>query len=154
MSELKPFAVAALENFDYDVRVLALRLLGCGDQISAALNDVLAHEKRREVVMCLAAMSWSGLLEYYRGDDELAGWCISREHALADDLANIEAQIETLGRTTPLRTKPDDSPPRPNLAAPVEARAWDGPPRLPKLPPGTVLSARGLALLRRRAAEE
>jgi hypothetical protein len=160
-AELKPCVVGALENFDYPTRVLALRLLGCGDQISSALDDTIANPKLREVLRCLAGMAWAGLLENYGGwDTESAGWTLSREHALAEDLANIEAQIENLERTTTLTARKNvDLTPQQIELAQMRAQ-WEvdapPPPRL-SLPPGvrpSMATLRGLALLRQRAARE
>jgi hypothetical protein len=79
MTELKPRVVDALEQFDYSTRVAALRLMGCGDQISAALDDTMSHPKLRDILMLLAHMAFGGLIEYYGGSDtELAGWTVSR----------------------------------------------------------------------------
>ena len=92
MNGLKPRAVDALENFDYGTRAAALRLLGCGDQISSALDDTVAHPRLREILMLLAHMAFGGLVEYYGGwDTELAGWTVSREHLLAEELEHLEA---------------------------------------------------------------
>jgi hypothetical protein len=101
--ETRPCVVTALEKFDYPIRVAALRLMGSGDGIDAVLDDVMAdRELLREVVKLLSHMAYAGLLEYYGGwDDESAHWTISREHALAEDLSTIEAQLLQTHEGTP-----------------------------------------------------
>lgn len=136
MEELKPRVVAAIENYDYDTRLAALRLIGCGEQIGSAINDVLAHAKRGEVLRCLAAMSFAGFLEYYRGDSELAGWTCERELVMARELANIETELfQTHERATILkRILADDGPPQPTLPRPVETEFADNMSPRPQLP--------------------
>jgi hypothetical protein len=157
VTELKPYAVTYSEKFSYEVRAEALRTLGSGCEIGVAINDVLAHPKRREIIKCLAYMVFGGFCDYYSGDDEAASWCVSREHMMADELANLEADWfdEGTGGTLKARTKAD-LPPRPTLAAPMEARApWEGgPPARPYLRPGVAVNLAGLAELRRRDALE
>jgi hypothetical protein len=164
--ELKPCVVAALESCDdYSIREVATRLMGSGGDIGKVLDEMMADPRlNRRVVILLAHMAYAGLKEYYGGwDDESAHWTLSREHALAEDLSNIEQQIETLdGRTTLKATKPDPQQVEVAqwraecsqiLADTSELRAQMQAQR-PTLPPGSVISLRALALLRQRAAEE
>lgn len=118
-AELKPCVVAALENFDYPTRVAALRILGSGNGIDAAIDDSIADPQMlRAVLTCLSHMAWAGLLEYYGGwDEESAGWTLSREHSLAEDLANIETEFHE-GATQLNFSKPD-----PHQAELLAARA-------------------------------
>jgi hypothetical protein len=159
-TDVKPYAITASEQFDYAVRAEALRLLGSGVEVGLALTDTISHPRLREILMCLAHMAFGGISDYYRGDDEAAGWCVSREHLLADELANLEAEIETLGRTTELKAEM-----KTELLAQREAElraAWDAgtpppmPPR-PKLPAGSRPDAathRAVAVWREREAAE
>jgi hypothetical protein len=162
-AETKPCVVGALESFDYDVRATALQLLGCGDdQISAAIDTVLAHPKIREILILLGHLGFAGLLEYYGGwDIESAGWTVSREHALAEDLANIEA---TLLQSYDGRTESKTEAMKSALAQrEAELRmAWDAgtpppQPARPKLPAGSVpgyAAARAVSVWRQREAAE
>jgi hypothetical protein len=93
MNDEKPFAITLIEDFPYDVRAEALRLLGSGYSVGIALNDTLTHPKVREVLLCLAHMAFGGILEYYAGDDEATSWCVSREHMLADELDHLETDL-------------------------------------------------------------
>jgi hypothetical protein len=158
-ADVKPCAVTFSERFDYSVRAEALRLLGSGCEIGVALNDTLSHPRLREIVMCLAHMAFGGVVDYYRGDDEAAGWCVSREHMLCDELANLEAEIETFGRTTKLTQMKTE------LLAQREAEirsAFDSgapapQPRRPQLPAGARPDAttyRALSVWREREAAE
>jgi hypothetical protein len=99
-------------------------------------------------------MAFGGFVDYYDGDDEAARWTVSREHALAWDLANIEAQIETLERTPTLKRMKADGPPQPTLARPRETEVGGGPPPRPYLPPGVPVNLAGLAELRARERAE
>jgi hypothetical protein len=114
MIQLQPAVVTVLQKFDYPTRALALRVIGSGDQISAALNDVLAHEKCREVLICLAHCAHAGLLEYYRGDDEIGPLdnlkraCARGglgEHGSADRNPRRENSIETYTATRPAASR-------------------------------------------------
>ena len=91
INELKARAVSALEIFDYPTRAAALRLVGCGDQIGSVLDDTVAHPKLRENLMCLAHMAFGGIVEYYGAwDVESAGWTVSREYLLAEELGGLD----------------------------------------------------------------
>jgi hypothetical protein len=99
-------------------------------------------------------MAFGGFVDYYRGDQELADWCVSREHMLCEELATIKTQIETLEGTTDLKAEM-----KAELAHhEAELRAgWEPPPRRPmqaQLAPGAPISLRGLALMRQRERDE
>jgi hypothetical protein len=157
--ETRPCVVTALEKFDYPIRVAALRLMGSGDSIDAVLDDVMADkELLREVVKLLSHMAYAGLLEYYGGwDDESAHWTLSREHALAEDLSTIEAQLLQTHEGTPelkLKMKAVETEIRAAYQDDMD-QAATRPTR--QLPPGTPVSyamLRGLAILRQRERDE
>lgn len=159
-NDVKPYAVTYSEDFDYDVRAVATRILdqGCTmGRVGAA--EVLAHPKALDILLCLSRMALGGFVDYYRGDDEAARWAIAREYGIAWDLAHIEQQIETSERTTELNLKV-----KAELAQrEAEIRnAWEAgtpPPqtRRQKLPPGTPVSyatMRAVAIMRQRDAAE
>jgi hypothetical protein len=159
-AETKPCVVAALERYDYPTRVAALRLIGCGPEVSSALDDTTADPRLlREVLMLLSRMAWAGLLEYYgQWDSESAHWCLSREHSLAEDLANIEAELfQNDDGSTPLKAeaKAELAQREAEIRAawqPLPARpAW---PPQPVLPPGSTPSPRAIAIMRQRDAAE
>jgi hypothetical protein len=160
--ETKSCFVAALECFDYEIRVPALRLIGSGADMSAALDDTVADpELLRDVLECLANLSYAGLKEYYgQWDDESVHWTISREHALAEDLSTIEAQLLQTHEGTPVKTdemKRELAQRETEIRAALEAGTPPPQPRRPKLPPGTrpdATTARALAIWRRREMEE
>lgn len=152
-TDMRPCAITFSERFSYDVRAEATRIiLGSG-------GVDMAHPKLREVLLCLAAMSYGGILEYYGSwDDELTLLCLSREHALAEDLANIEAKLlQTTEGTTTLKSevKAELAQQEAELRALLDVDRR--PARPPQLPPGTPVSMttlRGLALLRQRERED
>jgi hypothetical protein len=154
MTELKPRVVDALEQFDYPTRAAALRLLGCGDRIGSVLDDTVAHPKLREILMCLAHMAFGGIVEYYGAwDVESAGWTVSREHLLAEELGGLdEADWLNEGTRTVFRTKPEESPPQPQprLAIPMECEVAGGAPPRPTIPVGAPISYRGLTIRRQQ----
>jgi hypothetical protein len=163
MNETTPCVVAALENFDYETRCAALKLLGCGDEFGSVLDNTIAGDPRvlRAVLTCLSHLAWAGLVEYYGGwDTESAHWTLSREHSLAEDLANIDEHFDN--RRTPLKT-PDPQPPV-ELAAmraecadilnTWEVRAQAQRPTLPPSVPVSMTLLRGLAIQRQRERDE
>jgi hypothetical protein len=158
-TETKPCVVAALEQFDYPVRVAALRLIGSGADMSAALDDTVANpELLRDVLVCLANLAYAGLKEYYGGwDGESAHWTISREHALAEDLSTIEAQLLPKHEGTPelkAQMKAELEQRETEIRAAMDV---DWRPRRPQLPPGSrpsYATARAIAVYRAREAEE
>jgi hypothetical protein len=160
---MKPWAITYSELFSYDVRAEALRLLGSGISIGVALDDTLAHPKRREILLCLAHRAFGGITDYYRGDDEAASWCVSREHMMCSELESLEADLIHDGRTTLKFTRSD--PVQVELAAAraeysriladtAELHAQAQAQRPAQLVPGVPISLRGLALLRAREREE
>jgi hypothetical protein len=162
MNDVKPCVVAALEQFDYPTRVAALKLLGCGDEFGSVLDTTIAGDPRvlRAVLTCLSHLAWAGLVEYYGGwDTESAHWTLSREHSLAEDLANIDEHFEG---TTQLK-RPDPQP-AVELAAmraecadilsQWEVRAQAQRPTLPPRVPVSMTLLRGLAIQRQREREE
>jgi hypothetical protein len=101
--------------------------------------------------MCLSHMAFGGLLEYYGGDTESAGWTLSREHLLAEELENLDAADFNERRSEMLKAK-TGGPPQPTLPAPGGTEV--ALPSRPGLPPGAPVNLRSLALLRRREQEE
>lgn len=110
-------------------------------------------------------MAFSGFVDYYRGDTESASWCVTREHIMADELANIETEIETQDRSTTLKfTKPDPQPPvemaawraecSEILATTSEIRAYANRPQLPSGTRPTYAAMRWAAVQRQREREE
>jgi hypothetical protein len=133
--------------------------MGSGDRISSALDDTMADpHMAREVLTLLARMAYAGLKEYYGAwDDESCHWTISREHALAEDLSTIEAQLlQTHEGTTELmkaHLKVVETEVRQAYQDDMD-KAGARPTR--QLPPGTPVSyamMRGLSILRQRERE-
>ena len=58
-------------------------------RLRAALDDVMAHPRLREIVDCLARMATAGFLEYYCDDRWSFDTTIAREVALAEDLESL-----------------------------------------------------------------
>lgn len=158
-NNLKPYAITYSEKFDYDVRAEALRLLGAGDAVGAAINDTLAHPKLPEILLCLAHMGFGGIVDYYSGncgpDDEAARWCVSREHMMCDELANIEAELlQTYERTPELKAQLKAELAQRETGTRAALAQIPYPPSRHSLPPGTVPSPRAIAILRQRERDE
>jgi hypothetical protein len=153
VTDVMPRAVGVLELYDYPTRSAALRLLGSGDRVSAVLDDTVASPRLREILMLLAHMAFQGIVEYYGGwDTELAGWTVSREALLAEELEHPEAHLFNDDEGTDpvrVRTNPEpDAAPRPHLAIPREAEVVQRPyrPYQAYAPAGALISLRGLAI--------
>jgi hypothetical protein len=167
-TDLKPYAVTYSEQFDYEVREQALRILdqGCTTMGRVWADEVLAHPRAREILMCLASMAFGGFVDYYAGncgvDTEAARWAVSREYGIAWDLAHIEQQIETLDGRPELNLFTRPEPPTELVAQRAECAAIlsgttefreQYAQRVAKLPPGIVPDPRGVALLRWRNSQ-
>jgi adenine/guanine phosphoribosyltransferase-like PRPP-binding protein len=99
-----------------------------------------------------------GLVEYYGSwDHESAHWTLSREHALAEDLSTIEAQLLQTHEATPelkAQMKAVETEVRAAYQDDMD-RVAARPTR--QLPPGTPVSyamLRGLSVLRQRERDE
>jgi hypothetical protein len=91
--EHRPVACEELQKFDYEVRIVALKLLrtkldGLNHWLAADIEELLTHPQRRDVIACLTALGASSFLEYYGGwDTDSAEGAIVREIELARNLA-------------------------------------------------------------------
>jgi hypothetical protein len=160
-TETKPCVVRVLECFDYDTRIAALKLVGCtDDEITAAIDGVLSHERRREVLILLGHLAFAGLLEYYgQWDSQSAHWTLERERSIAHDLANIETQLlHNDEGTTTVKTetmKAQLAEQEAEIRRACEAGTPPPQPRRPKLPPGSrpsYAAMRAVAIMRQREA--
>jgi hypothetical protein len=119
------------------------------------LDDTVASPRLREILILLARMAFGGLLEYYGGwDSESAGWTLSREALLAEELEHLsEADWIYEGtETVRARTKTED-PPRLTFP-PLPPGETEVPDRRPQpraiIPAGAPVSLRGLAIRRQQ----
>src|SRR5271156_736265 len=92
-NDVKPWAITLSEQFSYDVRAEALRLLGSGCDIGVAPHDTLTHPRLHEILLCLCYMAFGGIVDYYDGDTEAASWTVMRERMMCSELESLEADL-------------------------------------------------------------